>query len=84
METRKEVSKLQAVQLGFSSGTPNEHVNIYDHLIPRLQTLLYEAKQFRQANNYKFCWAKNGQVYLRQTENSSIIIVNRIDGLKIH
>ena len=58
METRKEVSKLQAVQLGFSSGTPVEHVNIYDHLTPRLQTLLYEAKQFRQANNYKFCWAK--------------------------
>jgi hypothetical protein len=53
METRKEVSKLQAVQLGFSSGTPVEHVNIYDHLTPRLQTLLYEAKQFRQANNYQ-------------------------------
>ncbi|CAB4021461.1 Hypothetical predicted protein, partial [Paramuricea clavata] len=39
MEARKEVSKLQAVQLGFSSGIPVEHVNIYDHLTPRLHTL---------------------------------------------
>jgi prefoldin subunit 5 len=29
METRKEVSKLQAVQLGFSSGTPVEHEAFY-------------------------------------------------------
>ncbi|CAB4024239.1 Hypothetical predicted protein [Paramuricea clavata] len=39
MEARKEVSKLQAVQLGFSSGIPVKHVNIYDHLTPRLHTL---------------------------------------------
>ena len=81
MEVRKEASKLQAVQLGFSPGISVQHVNIYDHLTPRLQSLLYEAKQFRQANDYKFCWVKNGQVCLRQSENSSIVKLKNIEDL---
>ena len=36
MEVRKEVSKLQVVQLGFSTGNSVQHVNIYDHLTPRV------------------------------------------------
>ena len=27
-------------------------------IIPRLQDLLYEAKRFKTANNYKYCWTK--------------------------
>ena len=72
MEVIKEVSKLQAVQLGFSPGISVQHVNIYDLLTAHVAKL-YEEKQFRQANNYQLCWAKNGQVYLWQSKNPSII-----------
>ena len=57
------------------------HIGIYDHLTPRLQELLYEAKRFKAANNYKYCWAKKSVIYLRQNDTSRIIKLNRMDNL---
>ncbi|CAH3040139.1 unnamed protein product, partial [Pocillopora meandrina] len=56
----RTIRNITAQQLGFSSEIDVSHLNIYDHLTPRLQTLLYEAKKFKEANSFKFCWAKNG------------------------
>ena len=39
------------------------HFSIYDHLIPRLQDLLYEAKRSKTANNYKYCLTKNSAMF---------------------
>ena len=72
MASRKTIRNITAQQLGFSSEIDVSHLNIYDHLTPRLQTLLYEAKKFKEANSFKFCWAKNGSVFLRKSENSPI------------
>ena len=41
----------------------------YDHLTPRLQELLFESKKYKNANNFKFCWAKNGAVCLRKRKH---------------
>ena len=46
-----------AADLDLTPGSINQ-TGIYDHLIPRLQDLLYEAKRFETANNYKYCWTK--------------------------
>jgi hypothetical protein len=43
---------------------------IFDHLTPRLQQLLVDAKKFKIENNYKCCWTKNSVIYLRRYEDS--------------
>lgn len=56
-------------------------IRIYDHLTPRLQELLYEAKKYQQANNFKFCWAKNKTVCLRKSENEGVIKLKNLQDL---
>ena len=68
MAARREVSSLNADDLGFNDEVDVSHINLYDHLTPRLQELLFESKKFKDANGYKYCWAKNGFVYLRKTD----------------
>ena len=72
MAARKEVTNLQADQLGFTSQVSLQFINLYDHLTPRIQSLLIEAKKFRGANNFKFCWAKAGlSTYARRIRRRS-------------
>ena len=52
MAARREVTNLQADQLGFTSQVSLQFINLYDHLTPRIQSLLMEAKNFRGANNF--------------------------------
>ena len=65
MAARKKVGGLKAEELGFATDINVKYLNIYDHLTPRLQALYHEAKKVKEAKKYKFCWAKNGLVYLR-------------------
>ena len=71
MTAKRAVRNVDIQQLGFSSEIDVTNLSIYDHLTPRLQNNLFEAKKFRDAKNLKFCWAKNGFVYLRESETSS-------------
>ena len=72
MAARKKVGGLKAEELGFATDINVKYLNIYDHLTPRLQALYHEAKKVKEANKYKFCWAKNGFVYLRKSGESTI------------
>ena len=58
MAARREVSNLNADDLGFSGEVDVSHINLYDHLTPRLQELLFESKKFKDANSYKYCWIR--------------------------
>ena len=40
------------------------------HLTPRLQSLLSDAKTFKERFNFAFFWAKNSIVWLREKEES--------------
>lgn len=72
MAARKSTRNLQATDFGFSTEIDVSHISMYDHLTPRLQTLLFEAKKYQASKNFRFCWTKNGFVYLRETEHSTI------------
>ena len=50
MANRRNVNGLSPVDLGFSSDTDVSHINLYDHLTPRLQELLYESKRSKMPN----------------------------------
>ena len=73
------MSNLNAEDLGFSGGVDVSHINLYDHLTPRLQELLFESKKFKDANSYKYCWAKNGFVYFRKTDTSTAVKLCRLE-----
>ena len=73
MAARREVSNLNAEDLGFRGTVDVSHINLYDHLTPRLQELLFESKKFKDVHCYKHCWAKNGSVYLRKMDTSTTV-----------
>ena len=72
MAARKKVGGLKAEELGFAADINVKYLNIYDPLTLRLQALYHKAKKVKEAKKYKFCWAKNGLVYLRKSEESTI------------
>ena len=82
MANRRNVNVLSAVDLGFNSDADVSHINLYDHLTPRLQELLFESKIFKDANSYKYCWAKNGFVFLRKTDNSTPLKLRSLEDLR--
>ena len=82
MTARREVAGLNTEQLGLDSHVDISHINLYDHLTPRNQELLYKSKEFKDTNNYKYCWAKSGFVYLRKTDNSTPVKLRSLDDLE--
>jgi hypothetical protein len=54
----------------------NPSVRIFDHLTPKNQQILFEAKGFKAKNGYQYCWMKNAAVYLRKDANSRAIRIN--------
>ena len=82
MAARRRVSDLNADNLGFSGAVDISHINLFDHLTPRKQELLFESKKFKDANNYKYCWARNRFVYLRKTDTSTAVKLSSLEDLQ--
>ena len=76
------MSYLNADDLGFNGAVDVSHINLFDHLTPRMQELLFESKKFKDENNYKYRWAKNGIVYLRKTDTSTAVKLSSLEDLK--
>ena len=59
-----------------------ENAGIFDHLSPRLQSLLSDARKLKERLNYAYCWAKNYTIWLRESEGSRpIMIIFRLQGI---
>ena len=82
MAARRQVDGLDAVQLGLDARAYVSHISLYDHLISRIQELLYKSKKFKNDNNYKYCWAKNGFVYPRKTDSSRVVRLRNQEDLE--
>ena len=79
---RKEVSEIAPTQLGYGDEVSLSHLGLYDHLSPLNQALLTEAKKVQQAKGFKFCWAKQGSIFLRMTDTSRIHKLNTFQDLQ--
>ena len=82
MAARKQATNIHPSDLGFPDHVSFTNLGLYDHLSPRLQNLLYEAKKVKSAKDYRFCWSKNGAVFLRKSETSRIIKLKNLDDLR--
>ncbi|CAB3995983.1 Hypothetical predicted protein [Paramuricea clavata] len=67
---RKRTSNINPQQLGLSPEAQLSNLNIFEHLSPRLQELLFEANKYKRANN---CWTRNKAICLRKPENDNVI-----------
>ena len=76
MEKRRDICKVSMTKIGLSGNSLLTEARILDHLTPKNQQLLSDTKVFQTTYGYRFCWTKNGIVFLRKTENSQPIKVN--------
>ena len=65
LAARKQTSNVQLEQLHLPTATKLDNFQIYQHLTPRLQELLFEANRYKRDNHFKFCWVKNKIVCLQ-------------------
>ena len=70
LNRQRDTCKVDPSRLGFSEDVSLGAVQIFDHLSPRLQQVLYGANKFKDQNNYQCCWAKDSVVYLRRDTES--------------
>ena len=82
MEVRQRASQVNPTSIGLSTENELGDVRVFDHLTPMKQSLLLEAKKFKEQHHYRFCWAKNSSIYLRKDENSSAIKISDIGSLQ--
>ena len=73
MAARNNANQLTADDLGLSPSTEIRRVAIFCHMPPRLQELLHLAKIHQTNYSYKYCWAKESAIFLRQTDCSRAI-----------
>ena len=68
MDSRREVNRID----------PAEKTAIYDHLSPRSQSLLSDAKKIKERFRFSFCWAKD---WLRKNESSRLVAIKNSSDL---
>ena len=79
MARRKDACKSIPVNLGLPDGVSLSSVRIFDHLIPKMQTVFSEAKKLKSNHHFEFCWAKNSCVYLRKDRDSRVLKTKDIE-----
>lgn len=57
-------------------------IYVNEHLAPAVKKLLFQSKVFKKDNNFKFCWVKEGKVFLRKNENSRVYRIRKDTDLK--
>ena len=75
MALGREVTKIDPTSIGLQESDSMENVGLYDHLSPRLQSLLSDAKKVKERLDLAFCWVKNSTVWLRENEHSRPIAI---------
>jgi hypothetical protein len=57
-------------------------IRIFDHLTPKNQHILVEARAFKEKFSYQYCWTKNSIVYLRKSATSRAIRIKELGDLQ--
>ena len=73
MSHRKEISNVTPVAVGLPEGSSLSSARIYDHLSPRRQAVLFQAKKIKEEFHYQYCWSKGSDICLRKDSTSHII-----------
>ena len=69
----KEISDVTPAAVGLPEGSSLSSARIYDHLSPRMQAVLFQAKKVKEEPHYQYCWSKGPVICLRKDSTSRII-----------
>lgn len=76
------IKKLTANDL--NSRFVNNPIFVSEHLTKELKKVFYHSRQFKTQNNFKYCWVRDGKIFLRQNESSKVHrIVSTVDLLNV-
>ena len=81
MALRKEACKVNPAAVGLPGDASLGAARIFDHLSPRMQTVLFESKKFKEEHHYQYCWSKGSFVYLRKDATSRAIKIKNLSDL---
>lgn len=81
MSVRKDICRVNPAAAGLPEDSSLSTARIFDHLSPRMQTVLFEAKKFKEQHRYQYCWSKGSFVYLRKNTSSRAIRIKDLDDL---
>lgn len=56
-------------------------IYLNEHLTPELKKIFYYCRKFKTENHMKFCWIKDGKIFLRQNESSRVYRIVSTDDL---
>ncbi|XP_028412919.1 uncharacterized protein LOC114535793 [Dendronephthya gigantea] len=70
MSAKKNLRHKSARDLGF---TQNTWLYINESLTPKCRILLKEVKHFKRNHNFKYVWSRQGKIYLKKDESSSVL-----------
>lgn len=62
---------------------PDLPVYFNEHLAPEIKNLFFHARKAKSELNFKFCWTRDGKIFLRKNESSKIYRINSLDDLNV-
>lgn len=77
--TSNKQNQLNTKCLGFINDP--QPIYVSDNLTPKSRRLHFLARDFAKSNEYEFCWATNGKIYLRKAVGSKQIIIKSAEQL---
>lgn len=54
-----------------------------EHLTPELKKIFFLSRKFKNENNFKFCWVRDGKIYIRKNETSKIHRIQTEEDLNV-
>lgn len=60
---------------------PDSPIFFNEHLAPELKQLFFQARKFKTEHQFRFCWTRDGKIFLRKDESSKITRIKSIDDL---
>jgi len=62
---------------------PDLPVYFNEHLAPEIKNLFFHARKAKIELKFKFCWTRDGKIFLRKDESSKIYRINSLDDLNV-
>lgn len=56
-------------------GGPAKPIFISENLSPRMKRLFFLARDFANTNNFRYCWIKNGKIFIREKDGEPHILI---------
>lgn len=60
----------------------NSKIYISEYLTQNARKLFFAARNYAKSNGFKYCWTKNGRIFLRKSEEKSALLIKKLSDLE--